>query len=121
MNHYHEAAGAIQILESELTVLKTQLGLSDEDFEKFYEQEQEYFRNFKSLGNPLSALKGQYVKALNDLARWQYVKLIFPSLVTLLTFGIDVNLPAPERPQVAFSILLQLRIFTFISLRRRIG
>ncbi|KAF8344671.1 hypothetical protein F5887DRAFT_918042 [Amanita rubescens] len=59
VNHYREAADAIQILESELTLLKAHLGLSDEDFEKFYEQEKEYFRNVKSLGSPLSALKGQ--------------------------------------------------------------
>ncbi|KAF8331610.1 hypothetical protein F5887DRAFT_1063993 [Amanita rubescens] len=63
VNHYREAADAIQILESELTLLKAHLGLSDEDFEKFYEQEKEYFRNVKSLGSPLSALKGQLDKA----------------------------------------------------------
>ncbi len=121
MNHYHEAANIIQVLEGELTVLKTQLGLSDEDFEKFYEQEKEYFMNFKSIGNPLSMLKRQYVKALNDLAHWQYVNLFFPSLVTLRICRIGANLPAPERQQVAFLILSQLKISTFVSLRRRIG
>lgn len=72
----------IQILEDELSEAKAALGLSDNNFEKFYEQEVAYFRDMEG-PNPTSELKRQYVKALNNAGHWQYVYFIFPNLVSL--------------------------------------
>jgi len=65
VNHYRDAAETIQILKQELSEAKAVLGLCDDNFEKFYEQEVAYFREMEG-PNPSSNLKKEYVKALND-------------------------------------------------------
>ena len=63
----------IDTLEKELSEIMLALGLSYDDFEKFFEEEMAYFRDMSSNANPQSELKKQYVKALNEAVHWQYV------------------------------------------------
>jgi hypothetical protein len=66
-NHYKEAATAIHILQSELTNVCMQLGITTEIFEQHFAEEREYLEGLKE-PPPATALKTQYVQALNDLS-----------------------------------------------------
>ncbi|KAI5991218.1 hypothetical protein EDD15DRAFT_2388647 [Pisolithus albus] len=68
-NHYRAATDAICTLSVELDVLKTQLNLTDEDFQRFYEQERCYLNSLKKL--PLQdRVQIQYVNRLRLQEHW---------------------------------------------------
>ena len=67
-NHYKEAATAIHTLQTELTNVCAQLGITMEIFEQHFVDERNYLEGLKE-PPPVTALKTQYVQALNDLVR----------------------------------------------------
>jgi N-formylglutamate amidohydrolase len=66
-NHYKEAATAIHTLQTELTNVCMQLGITMEIFEQHFTDEREYLEGLKE-PVPATALKTQYVQALNNLS-----------------------------------------------------
>ena len=66
-NHYCAAANAVHTLSAELEILKSQLNLSDDNFQKFYEQEHCYLNGQKKL-SAHDQFHIQYVCALDDLS-----------------------------------------------------
>ncbi|KAG6370043.1 hypothetical protein JVT61DRAFT_12564 [Boletus reticuloceps] len=71
-NHYREALKAVQTLEAELSVIKNELNLTDDDFRQFYEAEKRYFAELKEPPHE-EYLKIRYVEMLNELAECQSV------------------------------------------------
>lgn len=66
INHYQEATETIRCLEHDLHTIKEQLQLSDDDFVEIFEAEKRYFENLQQ-PPPTVKLKGEYVRALNNL------------------------------------------------------
>ena len=75
-NHYRAAVDTIRTPEAELEVLQHQLGLTKDDFYDYLEAERKYLEELKS-PSPLVLRKIQYVQALNDLRKCQYVQRSF--------------------------------------------
>ncbi|KAG1725907.1 hypothetical protein EDB19DRAFT_1897701 [Suillus lakei] len=65
-NHYREATHIIQTLEAELSIIKSELNLNDEDIVKFYNDEKLYLDALKQ--PPIrDHLCIQYIEVLDDL------------------------------------------------------
>ena len=74
VNHYRAAVDAIRTLEAELEILQRELGLTKDDFHNYLEAERKYLGELKS-PSPLVLRKIQYVQALSDLGKYQYVRV----------------------------------------------
>jgi len=67
-NHYRDALGLIGSLETELSIVKEQLKITDDDLARFFSEEVKYLNALKAA--PMTeALKIQYIQALNELSR----------------------------------------------------
>ena len=73
----------IRTLEEDVAKHKSAFGITDNDFDLFFRQEREYFKDLVG-PNPVTELKKQYVKLLRDLAHWQYVRSHRHNSTTLL-------------------------------------
>ncbi|KAF8329666.1 hypothetical protein F5887DRAFT_896614 [Amanita rubescens] len=69
VNHYREASQLIRGLEEEVAEHKKKYGISNDDFDLFIRQEQQYFKDLDG-PHPATELKKQYVKLLRDLTHW---------------------------------------------------
>ena len=67
LNHYQNAAEIIASLQQELEIVKTNLSITDDDFNDLLKCEKEYFRSLEQ-PPPSVELKKQYIRSLNDLA-----------------------------------------------------
>ena len=67
LNHYQNAAKIIASLQQELEIVKTNLSITDDDFNDLLKCEKEYFHSLEQ-PPPSVKLKKQYIQSLNDLA-----------------------------------------------------
>jgi hypothetical protein len=67
-NHYSEAVKAVFDLETELNVVKAELGLTDEDFEQYHADERRYLAELTEPSVD-TTLKIHYIKVLRELAQ----------------------------------------------------
>lgn len=66
-NHYREALKAVHNLTTELTAIKHELQLTDDDFVRFLNEEQKYLDDLKQL--PVEdRIHIHYVETLDELA-----------------------------------------------------
>ena len=72
-NHYQAAIDAVRTLEAELDVLQHKLGLTRDNFYNYLEAKQKYLDELKSPAL-LVLQKIQYVQALSNLGKCQYVQ-----------------------------------------------
>ena len=70
-NHYREAVSAIDSLQNELLVITNQLGIKDSVFAQYVAEEKKYLQGLKT-ESPMTALKAQYVQALNELSKCRH-------------------------------------------------
>jgi hypothetical protein len=67
-NHYREAVQAVQSLKTELNILRNELRITDEDFDRYLAAEKKYLFDLQET-SPTTTLKMQYVRALNELSQ----------------------------------------------------
>ena len=67
-NHYREVAAAISSLLTQLKEACVELGITTESFDQYFADERKYLEGLKA-PSPTTALKSQYVQALNDLSQ----------------------------------------------------
>lgn len=66
-NHYREVLNSVQTLTAELTVIKAELSLTDDDFPRFLKEEHDYLDGLKQ--PPVrDQLCIRYVEVLDELA-----------------------------------------------------
>jgi hypothetical protein len=82
-NHYHEAVPAITTLQTELLVIKNQLRITDVVFSQYVAEEKKYLHELKQ-ESPTTAMKAQYVRALNELSQCRY-GIVLPNMMIVLT------------------------------------
>ena len=70
-NHYQEAIQAVQSLKDELSILCSQLGITNEAFTQYLPSEKKYFQDLTE-PSPTTTLKSQYVSMLLDLSQCRY-------------------------------------------------
>ena len=69
-NHYWEVLKSVQTLTAELTVIKAELSLTDDDFPQFLKEEHNYLDGLKQ--PPVrDQLCIRYVEVLDKLAEWR--------------------------------------------------
>ncbi|TDL13895.1 hypothetical protein BD410DRAFT_696918, partial [Rickenella mellea] len=85
-NHYREALSVIRTCSAELDQFQKKLGITSDDFKKYFESERQYLRSLKQ-EPPEETLRYDYVEALEDLARrrqeWNNARIV----VNRLTYG----------------------------------
>jgi hypothetical protein len=71
-NHYREALKSVQTLTVELSIIKAELGITDDDFSQYILQEHAYLESLKQLP-AREQIYIWYVDALDELAEWKLV------------------------------------------------
>ena len=71
-NHYREAVDSVRRLGTELTILKTALNLTDDDFPWFIAEERTYLNSLKH-PPPQDMVRICYVQVLDDLEEKRYI------------------------------------------------
>jgi hypothetical protein len=82
-NHYREAVSTITTLQTELLVIKNQLGIMDVVFSQYIVEEKKYLHELKQ-ESPTTTMKAQYVWALNELSQCRY-GIVLPNMMIVLT------------------------------------
>jgi hypothetical protein len=76
-NHYREALKVIYVNSTELEQVQASLGITNDDFEEYLQDERTYLFGLKS--EPLEEkLRFQYIEALRDCTRERYTTAYGP-------------------------------------------
>ena len=70
-NHYRESLRLIKEISAELPLVQDNLGITDEDFEQYIQDERSYLLSLTG-EPPQETLRYQYVEALQELAKYKY-------------------------------------------------
>jgi hypothetical protein len=115
-NHYREAIQAVQSLEDELVILRSQLRITNEAFTQYLASEKKDFQDLTE-PSPMTTLKSQYVGMLLNLSQCRYNFTVTKNLSATYPQQIDRNGLLLRALQTRYSHLLLWHRSTWRSTR----